>query len=365
MSDLLTSRRLVCPFCLEEVTGSRLERKCSSCQQPIPALYLRDARDLEPMAVQAMGWSSHGKSVFLSALALLLTRMQVVWEDYSWAPGSEETKDAIRDGNRRLESGLLPEATTIGIDLPCLIMLRGIERWRGRALVYRDCAGEYFDPLSMPVEKVPFLLKAKTLFLIASPTDLAAKRDRTIDMLLHGFLNTLAEHGIDPSKDRRRLVVVLTKGDLIQDLPGPLRDYLVKDRVWRTLEEGTPGFRFDEPAIDRYLSTMREVDRHLREWIERDAHGRNLVRLATQSGLDLCFSLVSATGGPVREGDSDKRLENRWEPRRVLDPFLWALSFKPPSSSRISSVYPLEPPRSSKGGLIAQWWERFKVWGTQ
>jgi len=361
MSDLLTTRKLVCPFCLEEITGSKLERKCSSCQRPTPALYLKDARDLEPMAVQAMGWSGHGKSVFLSALTLLLTRMQVVWEDYSWSPGSEETREAILDSNRRLESGLLPLPTNKGVDLPCLILLRGMDRFKGRALVYRDCAGEHFDTNSMPVEQVPFLLKAKTLFLIASPVDLAARRERPIDMLLNGFLNTLEEHGVDPSKDRRRLVVVLTKGDLIQDLPKPLHDYLVKDRVWRTLEEGTPDLRFDEPAIDRYLATMREVDRHLREWIERDAHGRHLVRLATQSGLDLCFSLVSATGGPVSGGDSESQLENRWEPRRVLDPLLWALSFNPPPKSRIFSTAPPELPRSSKQhGLIARWWEWLK-----
>jgi len=365
MSDLLTPRKLVCPFCLIEVTGSKLDRKCSSCQRLIPALYLRDARDLEPMAVQAMGWSGHGKSVFLSALTLLLTRMQVVWGDYSWAPGSEETRAEILSNNRRLESGLLPLPTSIGADLPCLILLREMDRFKSRSLVYRDCAGEHFDAHSMPVERVPFLLKAKTIFLIASPIDLAARRDRPIDLLLNGFLNTLEEHGVDPSKDRRRLVVVLTKGDLIQDLPKPLHDYLVKDRVWRTLEEGAPELRFDEPAINRYLVAMRDVDRHLREWIERDPHGRHLVRLATQSGLDLCFSVVSATGGPVIEGEgnSESRLENRWEPRRVLDPLLWALSFDPPKPSIFSPSPPPQPWKSKKG-LIARCWEWLRnSWG--
>lgn len=357
MSDLFTTRNLVCPFCLVEGTG-KLDRKCSSCQRLIPALYLRDARDLEPMAVQAMGWSGHGKSVFLGALTLLLTRMQVVWEEYSWAPGSQETRQELLNNNRRLESGLLPVPTSTGADLPCLLLLRGMDRFKGRALVFRDCAGEHFDTHSMPVEQVPFLLKAKTLFLIASPVDLAARRDRPIDLLLNGFLNTLEEHGVDPSKDRRRLVVVLTKGDLIQDLPKPLHDYLVKDRVWRTLEEGASDLRFDEPAIDRYLAVMKDVDRHLRQWIERDAHGRHLVRLATQSGLDLCFSVVSATGGPVIEGtgNSESRLENRWEPRRVLDPLLWALSFNPPKPRLFSTSTP-ELPRRSKQGLFARCWE--------
>jgi hypothetical protein len=361
MTRFLSFQKLLCPFCLNEIQGSREEKSCLSCEKIIPSLYLQHARDLEPLPVQAIGWSGHGKSVFLSALTLLLTRMQVVWENYSWHPGNEETKEAIEVSNRYLESGSLPPSTPLGTaDAPCLLLLRGMDRWGGRALVYRDCAGEHFDKLSIPVKDVPFLLKARTIFLIASPENLAMQRERTIDILLNGLLTTFSQNGIDLSKDRRRLVVVLTKADLIRNLPVTLRDYLVKDRVWRTLEQGTPGLRFDVPATERYLDTMTEVDRQLREWVEKDAPGRHLVRLATGSGLDLRFSLVSATGGPVHESEPGNRLENRWDPRRLLDPLLWALSFE--NSGFRTDLPALKPLWRRFFGRYVQPIARWKFW---
>ena len=339
----LSHRNLLCPFCLHALRPARQERACPQCRRPIPPVYLREARELQPLPIQAIGWSSHGKSVYLAALTLLLTRMGVVWPGYCWASGSDETQRSVEMVNRHLDEGTLPPSTPLGTDQASLLLMRGMERWDGRALVYCDCAGELFDGMSIPVDQVLFLLQARTTFLIVSPEDLMAQRQRTVDMLLNGFRSTLESNRIDPARERRRVVVVLTKGDLLVDLPASLYRYLVDDRCWRALDQRAADWAFTGVAIDRYLEGMRRVDGEIRDWVMTDPGGRNLVKLAADAELDLRFSIVSATGGPVLDG----RLEDRWHPRRVIDPLIWALEF---SSSRFritddAAAHPRSRPR--------------------
>ena len=332
---------LLCPFCLAEMVAGWQGDTCPVCHREQPRQYLQNAGALKPLPVQTIGWSGHGKSVFLAGLTMLLTKMQVVWKQYTWLAGSDETYRAVEEILGHLEAGTVPPSTPLDHDLPFLLLLRGMGRWAGRALVYRDCAGEHFNGLAIPVERVPFLLKARTIFLIASPADLEQRRTRTVDMLLQGYLSTLAKHRVDPAVDRRRVVVVLTKGDVNRDsLPPQFRKYLDDDGVWGTLDEGRRNLQFSDGDVTRYLAEMATVDRELRRWVQTSAAGQHLVRLAEDARVDLRFSLVSATGGPV----NGTVLERRWDPQRVLDVLLWALDFDSPPL-RITSPAPPDPPR--------------------
>jgi hypothetical protein len=79
-------------------------------------------------------------------------------------------------------------------------------------------------------------------------------------------------------------------------------------------------------AMAHYLESMGRVSDAICEWIQRhDPHGRVFVRLAQSENIELRFSLISSTGAEV---GADGKLPVAMEPRRVLDPYFWALELQ-------------------------------------
>jgi hypothetical protein len=71
---------------------------------------------------------------------------------------------------------------------------------------------------------------------------------------------------------------------------------------------------------------MGRVSDAISEWIQqRDPRGKVFVRLAQSENIEMRFSLISSTGSDVGE---DGVLPVAMEPRRVLDPYFWALELQ-------------------------------------
>lgn len=70
---------------------------------------------------------------------------------------------------------------------------------------------------------------------------------------------------------------------------------------------------------------MIQADEAIYGWVKQDVHGRNMLNLAQNSRIDLYFSLISSIGYAVRPGEL---LHNGLQPRRVLDPYFWALELQ-------------------------------------
>ncbi len=322
---LFSRQRTICPYCLAEIRGGKNLKHCPQCRTELPVQYVHDYKENPPFFVQVFGWTQAGKTVFLSALTLMLVNMNKVWPRYFYTAATNASQRKVKEIREKPAKGKMPPPTQLGPQEVYIMILRNMERWGGRTLVTRDCAGEVFDTMQVSVEQAPFLLNAPTTFMLISLPDLYQSGGRSMDMLLNNYVNTLMEKGIDFKKERRKLVVVFTKADSIHDLPVNLRNYLVSDPLWAAVS--MPGFpeQMNATAMQEYLEIMGRVSDIIRDWIQQKAPGRNFVLLAESKNIDLRFSLISSTGAPVDENGS---LPQALMPRRVLDPYFWAIELQ-------------------------------------
>ena len=317
--------KCACPYCLTDVAF--YQSACSKCGVGIYPLYADRYSSHPPFFVQVFGWPRVGKTVFLSALTLVLRKMGKVWPDYSLLPATDAAQTKIVEINRYLAKGVMPEATQRGKSDVYIMILQSTERWGDRMLVTRDCSGEIFDTFQVSTSEAPYLISVPTTLMLVSLLDLRNTDDgKSVDMLMTSYINTLRVNGLDfasSSYKERRLVVVLSKGDLIDDLPADLRSYLTSDPIWAALE--TPGklFNMDADYMEKYVAAMKTTSDRLSKWLQlEDVGWINFVRLAQQHKMSLRFSLISSTGGPL---GLNNELPTALAPRRVLDPYFWAL----------------------------------------
>ncbi len=326
MFDRLFAKRIICPYCLAENRAHRSLKKCGQCGGEFPVQYRDRYSEHKPFFVQVFGWSQVGKSVFLRAMTYTLVRMSNVWSSYSYAPITDASQSLVAKVNQTLAGeGKVPEPNLPGQTEEIYIMLlRAMQRWGHRSLVMQDCAGEIFDNLSASVEKIPFLIKAPTTFMLISANEFTRPDGRSMDMLLDNYITTLQDNDVDFATDPKSLVVVLTKGDIATDLPQNLRNYLVDDPIWAQIEKGNQADFLNAELMRDYVDSMEYVSEALSDWVQRDAAGKNFVRKARDHRIDIRFSVISSTGSPVEGGTLIERLS----PRRVLDPFFWALEMQ-------------------------------------
>lgn len=325
-----------CPFCLTKDTLGQEDLLCTECGQRAPAEYLRYQQAAEITAIQTFGWAGHGKSTFLAALTLVLTRMGMAWPGYFCSALTEDSQRKLRELNTYLRTGGLPPVTSTEGDT-ILLLLKNAGVWADRLIIYRDYPGEIFDRLEVDVNRIPLLHRAPVTLLLLSPNDLSSVAGgRSMEMLMGSLVNALNQKGVDFERDRRCAVLVLTKADAIAHLPTLVRNYLKQDRLWSAIHRGmndgpshlqsSERELSEEPGSEEYRERMAAAGDAIREWIEKDPAGRSLVRIAEGHGITLRFSAVSATGS---QPDENGFLSAPWHPRRVIDPLLWALEFDP------------------------------------
>jgi hypothetical protein len=78
---------------------------------------------------------------------------------------------------------------------------------------------------------------------------------------------------------------------------------------------------FTSEQMKEYVEKMKRVSITIDEWVQKDASGKVLVRLAGRKNIDLHFCITSSIGSVFDEAEIIGGLS----PRRVLDPLFWAL----------------------------------------
>jgi hypothetical protein len=322
----LFGKRILCPYCLVELRGVKNLQSCPQCKALLPVQYVQDYDQHQPFFTQVFGWSQVGKTVFLYALTLMLIKMGKIWPRYAYSAATDATQQKVRHINEYLAKGAMPSLTQLGAQEVYIMLLRNMERWGGRTLVTRDCAGEIFDNLEVPIDQAPYLLNAPTTFMLVSLPDMRNATDgRSIEMLMNNYINTLMKHGTNFKRAQRKLVVVLTKADKIHGLPAHLRNYLINDPLWAAVNSIGAVEPLNATTMQEYIETMDRVSHAIRDWIKQDAAGSAFVQLAESKNIDMRFSLISSTGSDVEVGGM---MASNLEPRRVLDPYFWALELQ-------------------------------------
>lgn len=326
-----TSKRIICPYCLSEIPIGPNTSHCMSdgCRRELPLLYTQRYEQVPPFFVQVMGWSQVGKTVFLQALTLMLQRVTKIWPECVATPDSEPTYKFLQAVRGYVEGGPLPPPTPLGLQEAYIMLLPNMPRWGGRTVVVRDCAGEIFDKLTIPVEQAPYLLHVPTTFFVVSIPDLRRdeKRSKRLDDLLTSYINTMIRYKrADFGESKRSVVLIFSKADeMLQELPAKLVGYLEEDEILEAVASRGPVAGMGNAAMADYMARMGEINEDIKDWIVDDVAGLRLLRRAEEYNIELRFSLISSLGS---KPDESNRLAGDWQPRRVLDPYFWALDFQ-------------------------------------
>ena len=322
-------KKVLCPYCLTEIRYKTELKGCpnEACKSVLPVEYVEDFDKTPPCFAQIIGWSSHGKTVFLQALTAQLMQMGTVWKDnFDHSAQTEKTLIFARNVKNFMSTGRMPPGTDLELQDAYIMHLNGMERWGNRALVLRDVAGDYFVKLQIPLTYMPYLAHVPTTIMLTSLDDLR-KSSYTIDELLNSYIQTLLNVNKEFNKRPHHVIVTLSKADLIQDeLPKNIIDYLNQDPFTHlgNPENSVPPMNGEK--MNQYMLSLASISEEIKDWIDhRDAYGHTLIQRARKKNIDLRFSIISSTGSEVPE---DKIMKVKILPKRVLDPFFWLLELQ-------------------------------------
>ncbi|HEX6900948.1 MAG TPA: hypothetical protein VF789_14590 [Thermoanaerobaculia bacterium] len=274
----------------------------------------------------------HGKSSYLWSVLYMLRKMNLVWPNYLCSPRDETTEEALDGIHENFLAAHLPGRGPEANQRRYHLDLENMVRWGTRDLSVWDWPDPVFAGSlngNRP-EKTNWISPA--LWLV-SLQDLGQVRAETLDMRFDDLIRTRTRQGFPVYSRPFRLMVVLTKGDAIPNLPLRLRQYLKEDPLWQAVRSevsllspppSAPAIHrpLDEDEMRVYVGTMVGIHEEIRDWLESTLVGHMLIRRAAANQVDLRFAIVSATGSGLVEGQS---LRLPWTPRRVLDPLFWVL----------------------------------------
>lgn len=294
-------------------------------------------------SVEIFSLPGHGRTSFLWAMLFLLRQLSRVWPRYRCWPIDESTGSSLLKIHEALRLGHLPDRWSFngGPDYNYALHLTNMNPWGERHFIVRDAPDTAFSSEHLDAEEKTRLIDwNRPAFWLLSLSDLDEVRGRFLDLELDQLIRARHASGEAAREYPFRLVVVLTKGDAITDLPTELRCFLKEDPLAKALAAGKGGiFRAHDqvdvqppPAgldsypegdpLNAYFQARRLIDEMIRDWLSSNSSGRALLARAADLDVDLRLSVVSATGSGFV---SDGQLGMAWSPRRILDPYFWSL----------------------------------------
>lgn len=318
-----------CPRCLTVFRAPSKPEEilpCKECKFDIPMAYQRDYKKIPPVFVQLIGLSAAGKTTFLDMLRLHLYDMDQLWPEFYAQPITQLDADHRVTLLQERERGILAGSTNKrerNQNEAYIMALKNMPRWNSRFLVLMDHAGEQFLNLTIRAEDMPFLQHTPVAIVLLSLSDLEREGKR-VDDLVTNYITTLEKKKVNFAKERRQLIIVLSKADMIDNLSLEIQDYLSRDTLYMDIRERRQNVRLGEPELEQYLQCMNYISDQTSLWIKRYVQsGPAMLNMLKDRGIAARFTVMSSTGRPI-SGDTNTLVPT---PRRVLDPLFWVLEY--------------------------------------
>jgi len=296
---------MLCPLCLTDVIDFICEKTekrtrsytCPACGEGIPLRYVLDYHQYEPLIFCTVGLAGHGKTVYLGSVLIAFKHLCRHIDTFSFTPLDDQGMYTIREKQKALEEGRLPQSTPKIFPKPLIIRLDGMEDGKKYHLILFDLPGEVLSTPDEIGEYCAFLGKSPSITWLLSLHDIGAMKPEDFITV---YVQAMLQLGYKPR--RQRLLVVLTKGDdMLSELPEEVCDFL------RGAGEGER----------RGLSTATE------RWLEAQDEYRVFVRRAREEFSEVAYCVVSALGS---RPDRDVQTVSV-NPRGVLEPLEWIRRF--------------------------------------
>jgi hypothetical protein len=276
------------------------------------------ARFRPPAIVSVVGFSGHGKTVYLASLYYVLQNLVPrAWKAFYRQGLTFETLKVLHHNLSMLKSGELPASTPHVFPEPNIDRLFKIPRFGDRTLLIYDPQGEAFDVVREDSFQkfAGFVKHSQCVLFLISLSDMmeGGFQDSVADemhRLLERYNVGMSEMGIRDSF--QHLMVVYTKADSL------LSDFRLPAEITKYLENGEVETLGD---VRSYLQGMHHNSELLLEFTREELQAANFLNNAKDHFKSVDFCAVSALGSKPT-GD---RLAERIAPRRVIDPLLWVL----------------------------------------
>ncbi len=274
--------------------------------------------DIPRTTVGLIGFSGHGKTVYITSLFYFLKYLRNKWADYYCLSLDDNTHKILHYHVPLFEDSQLPKSTPANFPFPSLIHFHNIPFFRNWFACFYDTAGAVFENTQKIADQGRFVACSDVLLFIISIIDCGKKwPDRMVE-----FLDTYIRavwNSMRADLKKQHLIVVLTKADSLGNTnpTGILSEDLVTE-----LNSGFYKNYLDLNGREDIIR-LKERSINIRNWLIREG-GQGFVSIAKDKFKSVEYTLVSSTGSaPV--GDRLLTKLTPEDPKLVLDPFLWIL----------------------------------------
>ncbi len=321
---------MLCPYCLEEVkefiqtTARNSKAKlntCPACHKEVPILYADEYHDYPNVIVNAIGFTQHGKTAYLTALFYELWVRRKFDDGFFAMALDDEDLKTVYDNINRWKKGQLHDANPKVFPRPTIVRLNNLPGRRKNincSLIVYDTSGEAFLDADGLAEYAHFVQKAPTaMFMISIPDIKTNGDDVAMEMkrLLNIYVMGMSKLGGDTKQ--QNLVVVYTKADLLQE-------YTKGD--WQDLDKYLKsGWIHPELKVARenFMRNLRMASDRLKEFTAKCLDAHQFISFAEQRFRSVRYSMVSALG--AAPDMQSKTLLEKANPRCVLHPIIWKI----------------------------------------
>lgn len=328
-----------CPFCITDspkknyvFTADEGQSKdigyiCPNCREFVPRDYIH-ITDIPKASVGFVGFSGHGKTVYVTSLFLGIRLVENLWNKFFMEMLNKETLELVLDRVEQFKQGQLPDFTQDVFPRPSLVRLCNLPSKEDRFLTFYDGAGAIYEDADNIPRNGRFLAKADIAIFIFSIHDSGGEWQtegkRLLGMYVLGVYDKL---GIN-LKTNQSLIVVLSKADTIRDtLSQELDDFLkLGDFEW-----------FSGDYNER-IKTLKRKSKAIHKWLIENGAG-GFVHMCDAKFKTVEYTMVSSMGLDVEASADVPNKIGNYAPKRVLDPLIWIVEMTRPSLwSKISSI---------------------------
>jgi hypothetical protein len=156
-----------CPYCLETTTPESYHCANEACKAELPRDFV-DSKEPKT-TVGLVGFSGHGKTVYLTSLFYLFKFLRGKVNDYYFLSLDDNTHKIIYEHVPLFEDqSTLPESTPANFPHPSLIRFHKVPYYQDWFLSFYDTAGEVFDRTQTITNQGRFCAHSDNIFLLSA-----------------------------------------------------------------------------------------------------------------------------------------------------------------------------------------------------
>jgi len=316
-----------CPYCLQSDEPKSTKNNntevytCTKCRSLLPRDFVEE--NYPKMTVGIIGFTGHGKTVYLTSLFYLLKfiRRSSLWENFNWQTLDENTHKIVFEHVSLFEKEhKLPKSTPANFPLPAIIEFFDMPLIGNCFFTFYDTAGAVYEEINSITNMGKFVAYADVVFFILSIPDCKRRKGRSwqdemerfLDIYVNAVYNRL---GISLEKFQH-LIVVLTKADLFIDgeEEPELKEFLLQGSYnWWGLKKTRNG------EFRKKINEIAKFSEFIEDWLEEKGGG-GFINLARRRFKSVKYTLISAIGSAPK-GKKLVSLSPE-DPKRVIDPLM-------------------------------------------